>query len=63
MLTNMLTRASQSSKALVAVLGAALAVLTTTYAAAKWEPGVVAGLTALLVYLVPNAPKSAGNTK
>ena len=55
---NMLIKAGSYTKALVAVLGAVLAVLTTTFAAAKWEPGVVAGLTALLVYLVPNSPKA-----
>lgn len=58
MLVRTLVKAGSYSKALVAVLGAAIAVLTTTYAAARWEPGVVAGITALLVYLTPNTPKA-----
>lgn len=47
-----------ASKFLVAVGGGVASALTTYYATAKWEPAVIIALTALGVYLVPNAPKS-----
>lgn len=45
------------SKFLVAVGGGVASALSTYYATASWEPAVVIALTALGVYLVPNAPK------
>lgn len=47
----------QASKFLISVAGAVLTGLGTYYGTAKWEPIVAAALSAVLVYLVPNAPK------
>lgn len=47
------------AKFLVAVGGGVASALSTYYATASWEPAVVIALTAVGVYLVPNAPKSA----
>jgi len=41
-------------KALVAVTGAALAVVPAAFPSASWAAPVIAGLTALAVYLTPN---------
>ena len=49
----------QASKFIVAAATAVSTWLTTSYGTAKWEPVVITGVGALLVYLVPNqAPKS-----
>ena len=47
----------QASKFLVSVAGAVLTGLGTYYGTTKWEPIVAAGLSAVLVYLVPNSTK------
>jgi hypothetical protein len=47
-------------KAIVAVLGAAVTVGQTVWPANHWQQAVTAGITAALVYLVPNSPKSGG---
>lgn len=46
---------SRYRKAVVAVAGAALAVIPAVFPSASWAAPVIAGLTALTVYLVPNA--------
>jgi type IV secretory pathway VirB2 component (pilin) len=46
-----------ASKFLVAVMGAVLTGLGTYYGTSRWEPIVAAGLGAVMVFLVPNAPK------
>ncbi|HEV2370935.1 MAG TPA: hypothetical protein VGS19_02100 [Streptosporangiaceae bacterium] len=47
----------QAAKAMVG-LGTALTTwLTTEYPGARWEPAAVAAVGAVLVFLVPNAPK------
>lgn len=43
-------------KAFVAVAGAALAVIPAALAAPSWQAAVIAGVTALAVYLTPNKP-------
>ena len=43
-----------AAKFLVAAAGAISTGLTTFYSTAKWEPVAIAGIAALLVYLVPN---------
>jgi hypothetical protein len=48
-----------ASKFLVSVFGTVSTGLTAYYGTAKWEPAVLAGLAALLVYLVPNATAPA----
>jgi hypothetical protein len=48
-----------ASKFLVSVFGTVSTGLTAYYGTAKWEPAVLAGLSALLVYLVPNATAAA----
>lgn len=45
-------------KAVMAVLGAVLTSLAVYYGHTTWYPIVVSGVTALSVYLVPNAPKA-----
>lgn len=47
-------------KAVIAVLGAAVTVGQTVWPANHWQQAVTAGITAILVYLVPNSPKSGG---
>lgn len=47
------------SKFYAAVLGAVITILTTVFSTAPWEPPVVAALTALAVYIVPNKPGPA----
>ena len=47
-------------KAIVAVLGAAVTVGQTVWPGNHWQLAVTSGITALLVYLVPNTPKSGG---
>jgi hypothetical protein len=42
-------------KALVAVVGAALEVIPAVWPSASWSVPVIAALTALAVYLTPNA--------
>lgn len=44
------------SKFIVAVLGAAVTSLQTYYGTQHWVPVVIAVLTAVVVYLVPNQP-------
>ena len=46
----------QAAKAIVALIGC-VTTLLGHYSNTWWEPTVVAGLTLLGVYLVPNAPK------
>ncbi len=45
----------QASKFLVMVLTAVSAGMATYYGTAKWEPGVVMGIGAIVGYLVPNS--------
>jgi hypothetical protein len=45
------------SKFMVSVGGGIMSALSTYYGTARWEPAVGMGITALLVYLVPNTPK------
>jgi len=45
---------SRYRKAIVAVVGAALTVIPVAFPGASWAAPVIAGLTALAVYLVPN---------
>jgi uncharacterized membrane protein YjjP (DUF1212 family) len=49
----------QYNKFIVAILGAVSAGLTTWANGAHWADTLIAGITAILVYLVPNAPKPA----
>lgn len=52
-------RASGSvSKFIVSVLGAVVVVLGIYFGTQLWEPSVVAVLTALAVFLVPNTPNN-----
>lgn len=46
-------------KAIVGFLGAVLTSLAPYYGSAHWYPIVTSVVTAVLVYLVPNAPKDA----
>ena len=41
-------------KAVVAVIGAALAIIPAAFPSASWAAPVIAALTALAVYLTPN---------
>jgi len=41
-------------KAIIAVVGAALAVIPAAFPQASWAAPVIAGLTALAVYAAPN---------
>jgi hypothetical protein len=43
-----------AAKFLVAVSGAISTALTVFYGTARWEPAALAGLSAVMVYLVPN---------
>lgn len=45
-------------KAVVAVIGAALEVIPVVFGSASWAAPVIAVLTAVSVYLTPNAPKA-----
>lgn len=54
-----MTNYSQYLKAIVGVLGAVLAGLQQAFPGAHWVTLVTLGLTPVLVYLVPNAPRSA----
>lgn len=45
-------------KAVVAVIGAGVTVAQTVWPANHWQEAVTAVITAGLVYLVPNSPKS-----
>lgn len=45
---------SKYRKAIIAVTGAALAVIPAAFPSASWAAPVIAGLTALAVYLTPN---------
>jgi hypothetical protein len=47
---------SRYRKAIVAVTGAALAVIPAAFPSASWAAPVIAALTALAVYLTPNGP-------
>ena len=47
-------------KTIVAVLGAGVTVTQTVWPSNDWSQVVTAGITAVLVYLVPNSPKSGG---
>lgn len=47
-------------KAIVAVLGAGVTIAQTVWPANHWQEVVTASITAVLVYLVPNSPKSGG---
>ena len=47
-----------AAKFLVAAAGAISTVLTTYYGTARWLPAALAGMAALLVYLVPNAKQT-----
>jgi hypothetical protein len=45
------------SKFIVALLGAAGTALETQFPGNHWSAGVISGITAVLVWLVPNTPK------
>jgi hypothetical protein len=47
----------QYNKFIVALLGTISAGLTTWANGAHWANTIIAGITALLVYLIPNVPK------
>lgn len=49
----------QASKFLVALLAVLASALPVYFGSARWEPVVIQLVGALLVYLVPNAPKPA----
>ncbi len=51
---------SKYLKAVMAVLGAVLTGLASYYGETHWYPIVVSAVTALSVYLVPNAPAIGG---
>jgi len=51
---------NQYLKAIIAVLGAGVTTAQTVWPANHWQMVVTSGITALLVYLVPNSPKSGG---
>jgi VIT1/CCC1 family predicted Fe2+/Mn2+ transporter len=48
---------SKYRKAVVAACGAALTIIPAAFGSASWAAPVIAALTALAVYLTPNAPK------
>lgn len=52
----MLKNSGTINKFLVALMGTVGTGLTTYYGTAKWLPAVLAGISALAVYLVPNVP-------
>jgi hypothetical protein len=47
-------------KAIVAVIGAGVTVAQTVWPGNHWQVVVTSSITAILVYLVPNTPKSGG---
>lgn len=55
----MLKNTGSVAKLVVSVLGTVATALPIYYGTAKWEPVVVAALTAVSVYLVPNTPKQS----
>ena len=48
----------QYAKFIIAVLGAASVSITTFAGTAAWAPTALSIISAILVYLVPNAPKT-----
>jgi hypothetical protein len=46
------------AKLLVGVFGAVSMALGVYYGTERWEPVVVAGLTAVVLWLVPNSPQA-----
>ena len=47
----------QASKALVGLATAVTTWLSTEYGSRTWEPAAIAGIGAVLVFLVPNTPR------
>ena len=50
---------SRYRKAIVAIAGAAVEIIPLAFPAAAWAAPVIAVLTAVSVYLTPNAPKGS----
>lgn len=53
-----MTKLARYRKAIVAVIGAALEIIPLAFGSASWAPPVIAILTAVAVYLTPNAKEA-----